>query len=81
MVAATAAETALALWAADQGIRWRSAGRSAALAISALLPKGKQLEQDTLFTVVAVTALSTMAMIFYPALFAMLGLSVRNRVF
>lgn len=50
-------------------------GASAALAISALLPKGKQLEQDTLFTVVAVTALSTMAMIFYPALFAMLGLS------
>lgn len=50
-------------------------GASAALAISALLPKSKQLEQDTLFTVVAVTALSTMAMIFYPALFAMLGMS------
>lgn len=50
-------------------------GASAALAISALLPKGKRLEQDTLFTVVAVTALSTMAMIFYPALFSMLGLS------
>ena len=50
-------------------------GASAALAISALLPKGKQLEQDTLFTVVAVTALSTMAMIFYPALFSVLGMS------
>ncbi|MBA4491741.1 putative sulfate exporter family transporter [Paracoccus sp. S1E-3] len=50
-------------------------GASAALAISALLPKGKQLEQDTLFTVVAVTALSTLAMIFYPVLFSMLGLS------
>lgn len=50
-------------------------GASAALAISAILPKSKQLEQDTLFTVVAVTALSTLAMIFYPALFTMLGMS------
>ncbi|MBU3032449.1 putative sulfate exporter family transporter [Paracoccus sp. XHP0099] len=50
-------------------------GASAALAISALLPKGKQLEQDTLFTVVAVTALSTLAMIFYPVLFGLLGLT------
>ena len=50
-------------------------GASAALAISALLPKGRKLEEDTLFTVVAVTALSTMAMIFYPALFNMLGMT------
>lgn len=50
-------------------------GASAALAISALLPKGRQLDEDTLFTVVAVTALSTMAMIFYPVLFDMLGMS------
>lgn len=50
-------------------------GASAALAISALLPKGAKLEEDTLFTVVAVTALSTMAMIFYPALFNMLGMT------
>lgn len=50
-------------------------GASAALAISAILPKSKQLEQDALFTVVAVTALSTLAMIFYPALFTMLGMN------
>lgn len=41
-------------------------GASAALAISAVLPKKKITEQDTLFTVIAVTALSTLAMIVYP---------------
>jgi uncharacterized membrane protein YadS len=38
-------------------------GASAALAISDCLPQGKALERETLFTLVAVTALSTLAMI------------------
>ncbi|GEQ97826.1 UPF0324 membrane protein [Iodidimonas gelatinilytica] len=49
-------------------------GASAALAIAAVLPP-KDSEQDTLFTVIAVTTLSTTAMIVYPILFAALGLS------
>lgn len=47
-------------------------GASAALAIAAALPGGGK-ERDTLFTVVAVTGLSTLAMIFYPVLYALLG--------
>jgi uncharacterized integral membrane protein (TIGR00698 family) len=50
-------------------------GASAALAISAVLPKKSISEQDTLLTVVAVTTLSTVAMIFYPAVFSALGLT------
>lgn len=50
-------------------------GASAALAISAVMPKNESLERDTLFTVVAVTTLSTIAMILYPLLFAVLGFS------
>jgi uncharacterized integral membrane protein (TIGR00698 family) len=41
-------------------------GASAALAISAVLPKGESHERDTVFTVIGVTALSTVAMIAYP---------------
>jgi uncharacterized integral membrane protein (TIGR00698 family) len=41
-------------------------GASAALAISAVLPKTKENEQFTLLTVVGVTSLSTLAMIVYP---------------
>jgi uncharacterized integral membrane protein (TIGR00698 family) len=48
-------------------------GASAALAISAVLPDRADREQNTLFTVIAVTGLSTMAMVLYPILFAMLG--------
>lgn len=47
-------------------------GASAALAIAAVLPRNKLSERDTLFTVVAVTALSTLAMIAYPLLFSVL---------
>ena len=47
-------------------------GASAALAIAAVLPKDDRGERDTLFAVVAVTALSTIAMIGYPILFSML---------
>jgi uncharacterized integral membrane protein (TIGR00698 family) len=50
-------------------------GASAALAISAVLPRTANLERDTLFTVIAVTTLSTIAMIVYPIIFASLGLS------
>lgn len=49
-------------------------GASAALAISAVLPKTADSERFTLFTVVGVTALSTAAMIVYPALAQMSGL-------
>ncbi|MCF3933214.1 putative sulfate exporter family transporter [Acuticoccus sp. M5D2P5] len=49
-------------------------GASAALALAAVLPKSKTLERDTLFTVIAVTTLSTIAMIGYPILFQVLGL-------
>jgi uncharacterized integral membrane protein (TIGR00698 family) len=41
-------------------------GASAALAISSVLPKGGTAARDTAFTVVCVTALSTLAMIVYP---------------
>ncbi len=50
-------------------------GASAALAISALSPKTPEHQRDTLFTVIAVTAMSTMAMIFYPLFAAFIGLS------
>lgn len=50
-------------------------GASAALAIASVLPPHKDREQDTLFVVIAVTALSTIAMVTYPILFQSLGLS------
>ena len=48
-------------------------GASAALAIAAVLPKLS--ERDTLFAVIAVTTLSTIAMIGYPILYTVLGFS------
>lgn len=48
-------------------------GASAALAISAVLPKGPNHERDTVMTVVGVTTLSTIAMVLYPVLTAALG--------
>ena len=45
-------------------------GASAALAISSVLPKGENHERDTVFTVIGVTALSTVAMIVYPVIIA-----------
>lgn len=56
-------------------------GASAALAISACFPKGKALEQETLFTVVAVTALSTLAMIVYPVALVQLGFNEAQTAF
>ncbi|MEG2432938.1 MAG: YeiH family protein [Acinetobacter sp.] len=49
-------------------------GASAALAISAVLPKHENSERNTLLTVVGVTGLSTIAMISYPILSKLLGL-------
>ena len=48
-------------------------GASAALAISSSLPAKEGGERDTLFTVVAVTTLSTVAMIIYPIIFSAFG--------
>ncbi len=50
-------------------------GASAALAIASVLPPRPERETDTLFVVIAVTVLSTVAMIVYPILFTALGLS------
>lgn len=52
-------------------------GASAALAISAVLPKSETSERDTLFTVIAVTTLSTVAMIGYPILVTAFGFDDR----
>ena len=48
-------------------------GASAALAIASVLPRHEESERDTILTVVTVTALSTLAMIFYPILVRALG--------
>ncbi|WP_072247731.1 YeiH family protein [Roseibaca calidilacus] len=48
-------------------------GASAALAIAAVIPHNDKTERNTLFTVMAVTALSTIAMVLYPLLFGGLG--------
>jgi len=50
-------------------------GASAALAISAVLPKNEENQRFTLFTVVGVTALSTVAMIVYPSVARFFGLA------
>lgn len=48
-------------------------GASAALAIASVLPNRPDAERETIFTVVSVTTLSTVAMVIYPALFTALG--------
>ncbi|MEM9709503.1 MAG: putative sulfate exporter family transporter [Pseudomonadota bacterium] len=48
-------------------------GASAALAISAILPKDERSEERLIFTVVGVTVLSTVAMIVYPVLATSIG--------
>jgi uncharacterized integral membrane protein (TIGR00698 family) len=50
-------------------------GAAAAMTISALLPKNEDTTRWTLFTVVGVTALSTLAMIVYPILASFLQLT------
>jgi uncharacterized integral membrane protein (TIGR00698 family) len=49
-------------------------GASAALAIASILPRHANAERDASFTVIAVTALSTLAMITYPLVVAAFGL-------
>ncbi|MEM6620787.1 MAG: putative sulfate exporter family transporter [Pseudomonadota bacterium] len=53
-------------------------GASAAMAISAILPKDDRSEERLVFTVVGVTVLSTAAMILYPAFAEVLRLSDRE---
>lgn len=50
-------------------------GASAALAISTVLPNHERKEQATLFTVIGVSALSTLAMVVYPMVAHALGFS------
>ena len=49
-------------------------GASAALAIASLLPRHENAERDAAFTVIGVTALSTLAMILYPVVIGAFGL-------
>lgn len=49
-------------------------GASAALAIASVLPRREDSERDTILTVVAITALSTLAMVLYPVLVGIIGL-------
>ncbi|GAA0783395.1 YeiH family putative sulfate export transporter [Roseibium denhamense] len=51
-------------------------GASAAMAIGSILPKRENAERDLAFTVITVTVLSTMAMIFYPIVTSYLGLTM-----
>ena len=50
-------------------------GASAALALSAALPAHPKKDQATLFTVIGVSALSTLAMVLYPMVVQALGYS------
>ena len=50
-------------------------GASAALALSAVMPRNETHERNTILTVVGVTTLSTVAMIIYPLIVGALGLS------
>lgn len=56
-------------------------GASAALAIAAVIPPNDKSERNTLFTVMAVTALSTVAMVAYPLLFQALGFTEAQQGF
>lgn len=57
-------------------------GASAAMAISAILPKDDKSEQRLIFTVLGVTVLSTIAMIAYPILVRLLDLdAIQGGVF
>ena len=49
-------------------------GASAALALAAVLPKNEFTERNSIFTVIAVTTLSTVAMILYPLIVSALSL-------
>jgi uncharacterized integral membrane protein (TIGR00698 family) len=53
-------------------------GASAALAISTVLPPSRERDADTAYVVIAVNALSTLAMVAYPLLGAALGFDERT---
>lgn len=53
-------------------------GASAAMAISAILPQSEETKRNTLFTVIAVTTLSTIAMVLYPLIAFALNLSTNE---
>jgi hypothetical protein len=57
--------------------RRRDLRRLGALAIASILPKHKNAERDASFTVIGVTALSTLAMILYPLVVGGSGLDHR----
>jgi len=50
-------------------------GASAAMAISSVLPASEQSRRDTLFTVICVTTMSTIAMVVYPMIAEWLGMT------
>lgn len=50
-------------------------GASAAMAISSVLPASEENKRDTLFTVISVTTLSTIAMVIYPLVAEWLGMT------
>ena len=52
-------------------------GASAALAIASILPRHEHAERDASFTVIGVTAMSTLAMILYPMIVGFVGLDHR----
>lgn len=53
-------------------------GASAALAVAAVLPRHRHSERDTIFTVIGVTTLSTLAMVLYPMLVSAFGLDATD---
>ncbi|MEO1199118.1 MAG: putative sulfate exporter family transporter [Pseudomonadota bacterium] len=53
-------------------------GASAALALASVLPKDKDSERFTLFTVIGVTTLSTVAMVLYPVLTGLMDFDHRD---
>lgn len=53
-------------------------GASAAMAISAVLPRQKDGERSLIFTVLSVTVLSTIAMVLYPVLADRMGFDARQ---
>ncbi|GHA88848.1 phosphoenolpyruvate carboxylase [Algimonas arctica] len=53
-------------------------GSSAALALASVLPQNKKTECNTIVTVIAVTSLSTLAMVLYPVITTLLGFSDRQ---
>ncbi len=53
-------------------------GASAAMAIAAVLPRHEKSERDLVFTVLAVTVLSTIAMVLYPLLAHLFGFTARD---